>query len=243
MRKLVIDIGNTKSKLGIFEGEDLIFQVSHHELTLSYLNELLTNHSVKNIIYSTVAGMKAEIQEFLHQHHAMMLSTKLSLPFDNQYHTPHTLGRDRIAVVAAAVHLFPTKNCIIIDAGTCITYDWLMANQSYLGGNISPGLEMRLKAMHTFTNALPLSPLQWDGNTIGKSTEGALQNGALWGSVLEMEGIIDWSKSKWKDINVILTGGNADFFANHMKSKIFAIPNLVLIGLNKILDYNVRLEE
>lgn len=243
MSKLIIDIGNTKTKVAIFNEEEIISKEVFEKLTLTSLNAILTNHSIKNVIYSTVVALDKEIKDFFEQQQVIALSADLPLPFENQYGTPKTLGKDRIAAVAAAHYLFPEQNSLIIDAGTCITYDWLINGKQYIGGNIAPGLNMRMKAMHHFTNALPLLDAHWSGSKIGDSTKSAMQNGGMWGTLMEMQGIIDWARSEWEEINVILTGGDTDFFANHLKKEIFARPDLVLFGLNKILDYNVRLEE
>jgi len=243
MSKLIIDIGNTKTKVAVFKGEEIINKVVLEKLTLTSLNDILTNHSIQNIIYSSVVVLDKEIKDFLEQQQAIALSADLPLPFENQYSTPNTLGKDRIAAVAAAHYLFPKQNSLIIDVGTCITYDWLINGSQYIGGNIAPGLNMRMKAMHHFTNALPLLDANWGESKIGDSTKSAMQNGGMWGALMEMQGIIDWTRSEWREINVILTGGDTDFFANYLKKEIFAHPDLVLFGLNKILDYNVRLEE
>ncbi|MEM8526325.1 MAG: type III pantothenate kinase [Bacteroidota bacterium] len=240
---LAIDFGNTCTKLALFEKYELKQKFVLEKLTVNNLNVVLTNHSVKNIIYSSVVQLESELEGFFQRHQALVLTAATPLPFQNQYLTPETLGKDRLAAVAAATHLFPNQTTLIIDAGTCITYDWLIEGRNYIGGNIAPGLQMRLNAMHEFTDALPLVENHWNEQYVGDSTMTAMQNGALLGTLLEVEGIIEWSSSKWKEINVILTGGNTDFFANHLKKKIFASPELVLLGLNKILDHNARLEE
>ncbi len=241
---LSIDIGNTWSKLGFFEGDELRYHAIFEQLTPSNLEAVLANHSIENCIYSTVAGISEEAKAWLEGHfRTLELSTKTRLPFKNKYKTPQTLGKDRLAAVAGAFQLHPKENCLVIDAGTCITYDVLSEKKQYLGGNIAPGLQMRLKAMHEFTDALPLAPLAPIREPIAKSTEQALQNGGLWGAILEMQGVIDWCEEKFGSINVILTGGDANFFANHLKSEIFVHQNLVLLGLNKILHHNVQFLE
>lgn len=240
---LAIDFGNTRTKLALFETYELKHKFVLEKLTIDDLNAILTNHFIENIIYSSVVQLEMDLEDYLKRKNALVLTATTPLPFQNQYRTPATLGKDRLAAVAAATHLFPHQNTLVIDAGTCITYDWLLKGKNYIGGNIAPGLQMRLSAMHEFTDALPLVDNHWNEQYVGDSTTTAMQNGALLGTLLEMEGIIEWSSSKWNEINVILTGGNTDFFANHLKKRIFASPELVLIGLNKILDYNARLEE
>lgn len=239
MTTLAIDFGNTRTKIGIFDEEQLVDKLVFDQLSLTQLNELLTNLSVQQLIYTSVVRLEAELTDFFEQQNwCLQLTPTLKLPFENQYTTPHTLGRDRIAAVAGAVQLFPAQNCLIIDAGTCITYDFLKAGKIYEGGNIAPGLKMRLRAMHEFTAALPLVEVKPIGQKIGNSTTMAIKNGGLWGAVLEMDGIISWAKTDYQQLKVILTGGDSNFFANHLKSKIFAHPDLVLIGLNKILRNN-----
>ena len=241
---LSIDIGNTRSKLGIFEQGELHYKAIFECLTVSNLQAVLANHFIETCIYSTVAGIDADVKSWLdNAYPTLELQSTTRLPFKNKYKTPQTLGKDRLAAVAGALALYPEENCLVIDAGTCITYDILTEKKHYLGGNIAPGLQMRLKAMHEFTNALPLVSLAPLRDPIGKTTEHALQNGGLWGTVLEMQGLIDWCADEFGSINVILTGGDANFFANHLKREIFVHQNLVLLGLNKILNHNVRFLE
>ena len=148
------------------------------------------------------------------------------------------MGRDRIAGVAGAQVLFPNRSCLVIDIGTCVTFDVIDAKGMYLGGNISPGVELRLKAMSTFTARLPLVKRGKLGKLIGNSTTSALQLGATSGTLHEIQNFINEARALYKGLNVILTGGDAHFFAEQLKTKIFVNPNLVLIGLNKILEIN-----
>ncbi len=246
MNHLVIDIGNTRTKIARFEQSILKEKWTLEVLSVPAIQDILTNHSVERIIYSTVAGMDKAVKAYLMAHSfCLELTHKLQFPFKNEYETPHTLGKDRLAGMVGALTLYPNKNCLVIDAGTCITYDFLKAGSIFLGGNISPGLRMRFQAMHHFTEALPLVRIDaFQATTsIGKSTEDALLQGGAKGAIFEMEGIIQWAHHNFYDLNVILTGGDVDFFASYLKNKIFVQPNLVLIGLNKILEYNVRLLE
>ncbi len=168
----------------------------------------------------------------------MLLDHTLNFPFKINYHTPETLGRDRIAGIAGAWKLFKKENTLVGDLGTCNTYDFITKTGKYIGGNIAPGLNMRLVAMDKFTDKLPyVEPISND-HLMGLSTTEALQNGAVKGIILEIEGYIKHLKSEFGPINVILTGGDSAFFAKHFKKKIFAEPNLVLIGLNQILKNN-----
>lgn len=240
MLNLCIDIGNTRIKMGYFAGEQLVDTLTLATQEIDQAKSFLTNQKVKKVIFSTVSGPLPElIEKWLPSKTKVLeLNTETDLPFQVAYQTPQTLGRDRLAAVAGAYALFQETTCLVIDAGTCVTYDVLTAPGVYLGGNISPGWQMRLDAMHHFTAKLPrpdaLAPQKW----IGDTTESALQNGALHGLLWEIEGYIQQIQADFTSINVILTGGDADFFAKKLKSKIFVNQNLVLWGLNKIINYN-----
>jgi type III pantothenate kinase len=242
MSNLAIDIGNSRTKLGVFENDELIAVHTLTHLNLEQLNQLATNHSIGKVIYSTVAGIEDSVEMFLKENFdCLALTAATRLPFANTYSTPTTLGKDRLAVVAGAQKLSTTQNALVIDVGTCVTYDFLQDRDTYIGGNIAPGLTMRLKAMHHFTKALPLVEVENIENRIGKSTVSAMQIGGAWGMVLEIDGVINWALAEFSNLQVFLTGGDAVFFANHLKNKIFLHPNLVLVGLNQILNYNVQL--
>ncbi len=241
---LTIDIGNTRIKLGLFEQEGhLVEQEVWENWGMEELIALATNHRVQNVILSNVGKqVPEEVENFLKSSFFYLeLTAQTPLPFQNAYRTPETLGKDRLAAVAGALDMFPEQHCVVIDAGTCITCDVLRADGVFLGGNISPGLTMRLKAMHQFTAKLPLVKMGETDNLLGYSTESAMRNGAQWGAALEIEGFIAWISEKMQKINVILTGGDAEYFVKSLKSQIFVNPNLVLQGLNKILSYNVEL--
>jgi len=168
----------------------------------------------------------------------MTLSHKTKVPIKNLYGTPKTLGLDRLAVMVAAAVTYPGKSALVIDIGTCMTYDYLEEGKNYLGGNIAPGVELRLKGMHHFTSALPLVDRAFNQEQLGKSTKTALQNGAVWGIKLEIEAFIKTLTKKRGKMVVILTGGDASYFGEQLDSKIFVAPNFLLKGLNAILEYN-----
>lgn len=239
---LTIDIGNSRTKIGLFEAGQLKQMWSWESWRAEELIALATNHRVKNIILSSVAGvLPGEVEEaFSKDYFYLSLNNSTPLPFNNHYRTPETLGKDRLAAVAGALSLFPGQHCLVIDAGTCITFELLTGNGDYLGGNISPGVNMRLKAMHAFTARLPELASGNTENWLGYSTESAMRNGAQWGTVFEIEGFIAQCKTLYYPIHVILTGGDADFLAKMLKSQIFVRSELVLLGLNKILEYNVN---
>jgi len=242
MRNLVIDQGNSKIKYGIFADDVMEQMVSKEVFNCEEILNLATNQGVENIIYSSVAQTLSHNdkgrmeQEF----YFLELTHQLKLPITNAYETPSTLGLDRLAAVVGAYSLFPKQNCLIVDAGTCMTLEILTDDGVYLGGNISPGVRMRLQSMHQFTARLPLVNIgQWNENW-GISTETALQNGGLLGACLEIEGLEKRLRQKWPQLKCLITGGDAELLANQLECKIFVYTNLVLIGLNKILTYNVE---
>ena len=239
---LCLDIGNTRAKIGLFDGPQLVQFWSIPRSEIMDFPRTITNHSIKNVILSTVAqDVGKQISQIWGDRiNFIELDEKTALPIQNTYRTPKTLGKDRIAAVVGATLVGPEGSKLIIDAGTCITFELLQENQIYLGGNISPGIQMRLKAMHQFTARLPELTTGATSSTIGYHTQSAMLNGAQWGTIWEIEGTIDHFAKQFAPLKVILTGGDAIFLAEKMKRKIFVHQHLVLLGLNKILDYNVE---
>ena len=238
---LAIDIGNTRTKLGFFEGETLVRKETLERLSVDEVKSRLYNHSVSACILSSVSETDPGIRELLAlETDFVELTSDTPLPIGNHYATPKTLGKDRLAAAVGAWSFFPGKTCLVIDAGTCITSDVLSEDGIFKGGNISPGIDMRLKAMHTFTARLPLVGRGTTEHWIGTTTTEALQNGAQWGAIWELSALIDRCEAEFGPVEIALTGGDAEFFEKNMKRKIFANPDLVLIGLNKILtNYGV----
>ena len=237
---LIIDTGNTRTKLALFKKEEFIsVQKIKNTAVLTELKLLFKTEAIQNCIISSVAGIPQEILQFLtKQSRLIILDSTTKIPFKNLYKTPKTLGVDRIALMAAAQKNYPHKNVLVIDAGTCITYDFLNDKNEYFGGAIAPGLKMKYKAMHQFTANLPL--LKPKANVkIGNSTKNAMHQGVINGTVLEMEGIIHQYKKNNDNLTVVLTGGDTIFLAKLLKSSIFANPNFLLEGLNHILNYNL----
>ena len=241
MMNLAIDIGNSRTKLGFFVGDDLVEKRTLEHWTPKEIIELATNQAVENVILSNVANrVSTQLVQYLATNYFFIeLNENTALPIANNYQTPQTLGKDRLAAVVGAYQLYPKTNCLVVDAGTCITFDVLTADGIYLGGNIAPGINMRLEAMHQFTANLPKVEKKTSKYWLGRTTEEALVNGGIMGVSLELEGMIRLCREKLGEINVILTGGDAEFLAKTLKSKIFVNQNLVLIGLNKILVHNV----
>jgi type III pantothenate kinase len=235
---LVIDNGNSASKVGIFDHENLVEKRTMPE---EQLRDFLKDKTFNHVIASSVRTEADEILSWSKTEGLKMkLNYRLPLPVKNLYKTPETLGVDRLAAVCGAQQLFEAENCLVIDAGTCITFDFLDRHGVYHGGAISPGLQMRFQALHTLTARLPLiSPVQ-RSPLIGNSTETCIQSGVINGLIAELDGIIHQYESKFNDLQVLLCGGDALFFENKLKASIFASPELVLVGLNSILIYNVN---
>jgi len=231
--------------VGVFEETELIkFVILKERWTLEKAKIFLKKYKIKRVALTSVANMNDQLATYLKRNYFFMdLNAKTALPIQNLYKTPKTLGKDRLAVVVGATELFPAKSCLVIDAGTCITNDFIDADGNYHGGNIIPGVEMRFKAMNTFTARLPLLKRRKVESFVGNDTKSSMRTGSQWGAVFEMEGFIKQYRKKFGRLNVILTGGDADFFANRLKTKIFVNQYLVHIGLNKILNYNVQLLE
>ena len=234
---LCIDIGNSSCKVGIFKYKRIV----HLErLPLDNLGDalmrLIDSFEITACMICSTRKMKKSLQRKIASRvECLVLTHKLKLPITIKYKTPSTLGTDRIAAVVGAYMQNPGKDHLIIDAGTCITYDLVDRSGQYLGGNIAPGVEMRIRAMHDYTAKLPLVEMKLNPDYVGNSTTTALQNGAVWGTLFEIEAFIKRVKSTYRRINITLTGGNAEFLAENLKTKIFVSPNLVLTGLNELL--------
>ncbi|MGK0389092.1 MAG: type III pantothenate kinase [Maribacter sp.] len=236
---IAIDIGNTRMKVGLFERDDLIHDMNIANDDINALIVYLNKHQVEKVILSSTAIVAEELEEYLkQQYHYIRLSTTTPVPIQSTYTTPKTLGKDRVAAVIGAASLFPKKDCLVIDAGTCITYDLINANNVYLGGNIAPGISMRLRAMDEFTAALPLVSKQHPDTDRGYSTETAIRNGAVWGTALEVQGFIQRFDQQTETLTTILTGGDASLLDKLINWNTCVESHLVLIGLNKILEYN-----
>lgn len=234
-----IDIGNTKVKLGLFEEDKLVAFKTFNEL--KELADEIKKSAVSKVIISSVREDDELVKNLLDlKIEPFFLSYQTPVPFKNNYQSP-TLGLDRIAVVAGAQALFPNKHTLAIDLGTCITYDFLEAGTQYWGGAISPGMHMRFKALHNFTARLPLINPEHHVDVIGNSTENSIQSGVVHGVSGEIGAFINTYKEKFNPLNVIITGGDAKYFESKIKATIFAIPELVLVGLNAILRHNASI--
>lgn len=233
---LVIDIGNTSIKAGLFK-KDLLSQ-SFLVKDKQELYGIVARHNGE-IIISNVADQSITGKILTLKPQTMVLSTNIKLPFSIKYKTPHTLGLDRIAACCGAMCV-TTLPCLVVDIGTCITLDGLNHNYEFIGGNISPGPALRFKAMNNFTSALPLEELNDESSVLGTSTQEAIQSGVKFGIIHEILGTLKELRSQDSRYQLVLTGGYSSFFDSKLKEDIFAEPNLVLLGLNRILNYNVK---
>ena len=237
--RLLIDSGNTRVKYVVSnQGQWLETGVVEE---LSTLEEKLRAKypALQQLIYSDVRGEHtAEKWQAYFPNFNVHALKSLPFPFESNYATPATLGDDRLALVAAAVKKYPKQNCLIIDAGSCLTFDLLTAKGVYLGGAISPGIQMRFKALHTFTGKLPLCAPEEQNNAVGTSTQEAIATGVMQGVIYEIEGQINQLSQKYTPLTVILTGGDALHLSKTVKNTIFAEPNFLAEGLDYILEYN-----
>ncbi len=233
---LLIDSGNTFTKFALCDEQKILRIMPLKELQdLEKINE---QYSPGSVIISSVNKQTSEILALFPSAHKIVLDSATPVPIKNLYKTPATLGMDRLADVIGASALFPDQACLCIDAGTCLTYDFIDEHARYYGGSISPGLEMRFKALHTFTARLPLIQKQENTVLTGDTTESAILSGVQLGAVKEIEGIINEYQTICKDLKIIITGGDAAFFESRIKDTIFAAPDLLFLGLKRILEYN-----
>jgi type III pantothenate kinase len=239
---LCIDWGNTHIKAAIFNDDALQKQfVFSQEAALENVSGILDSYKPSKGILSSVVHHSDELDHLLKSKikSAIKLDSYTRLPINNAYLSGDTLGADRIALVCGAHATFPQKNNLVVSLGTCITYNLMQKNKTFRGGAISPGLYMRLKSMHTFTDKLPDIGLEGELLLLGYDTPSCMRSGAVFGMACEIDGMINEYENQYPDFNAILTGGDAPYFASKIKSKIFADPDLLLKGLNLILNYNV----
>lgn len=236
---LIIDEGNTRIKLAVFNEDELIeFQYASVKNCPEITSEILRKHKIEAVILSSVTDKINLFFDDLELKKKVKLSYLTKLPFKIDYETPKTLGVDRIALVAAAWKKFPKENSLIIDAGTCLTYDFVDAFGSYHGGAIAPGIEMRFKSMHDYTQKLPeLKNPNKNVSLIGKNTQQSMESGVLNGIAFEILGSIQSYQQKNKNVNIILTGGDALSLEKQLKNEIFVDLDFLLKGLNEILKF------
>ncbi len=237
---LIIDIGNTTAKLAAFDGDEPIGLVRTDNMTLEALPAFARKYKFERGIVSSVIGFTPQVEEMIHglAFPVLRFTPDTPIPLRNLYRTPRTLGADRLAAAVGAYARFPGRNLLIIDAGTCLTYEFVGGDGTYRGGNIAPGLQMRLKALHTFTARLPQVTPDGPAPAIGEDTETAIRAGVMQGIRFEIEGYIAHYREKDPTLLVFLTGGEDLYFDEQIKSSIFADKFIVPRGLNTILRYN-----
>jgi len=239
---LIFDIGNSQIKIGIYENQALLLRQNfkEEEISTKLARMLKEFNSADKAIISSVKDIPNELFIELKKINTefIILDEKTRIPIKNLYQNPETLGKDRIAAAIGAKYLFPNTNILVIDAGTAITYDIVTEKGEYLGGNISPGLMMRFKSLNKFTGKLPLVEPNFNVPLYGKNTYEAIEAGVQNGILFEMNAFIKVMSHKFSNLKIVITGGDAFYFENKLKKSIFAEPNLVLLGLNSILEYN-----
>ena len=237
---LIIDIGNTAAKVALFDGGEMVEVLTESNQSLDCLEALCAKYPVEQGIVATVIDLSERVLAALVAlpFPLLWLDSKTPLPVTNLYETPETLGYDRMAAVVGANEQYPRRDILVIDAGTCITYEFIDSKGQYHGGNISPGMQMRFKALNQFTGRLPLIDSNGRKLPMGRDTETAIRAGVLKGMEYEISGYSESMKHKYPELLVFLTGGDDFSFDSSVKSIIFADRFLVLKGLNRILNYN-----
>jgi type III pantothenate kinase len=240
---LIIDIGNSQTKVAIFNNHKILKNIIVDEFNPQLLYELKGQYpELSQSILCSVAGRDEKLTELLKKEFSLFIELNYltPIPIENLYESKESLGQDRLAAAVGANYLFPGSDLLVIDAGTAISYDVIDSQNRYLGGNISPGLETRFRSLHEFTQKLPLIEIADQWPLIGKSTEEAIRAGVQWGVLSEMDAMIDKIRDQYVDCKVILTGGDSFFFDQKLKNTIFVMYELTLLGLNRILEYNAE---
>lgn len=236
--KLIIDIGNTNAKIALFDGKNFFSAKKLQEFSLNNIINFTSNYKIVSTIISTVKTVNDELLKISKYFNAVILNKEILIPIKNKYKSLDTLGNDRLAGVVGANALWPKKNLLVIDAGTCLTIDLISADGEYIGGRISPGIKMRFLSLNTFTDKLPLLKLEKSTPFIGDDTISSIISGVQQGILDEIKSAISDYRAQFSELIVIVTGGDCFYFEKELKKSIFAEPNLVLIGLNEILDFN-----
>lgn len=240
---LVVDIGNTRIKCAVYEVDTLLhsFVFESGEAENNFKKILSSHQNITDLVVSSVGNeLDFDLNSLSKKINIHYISNLDSFPFQNKYATPKTLGIDRMILAAGATLLFPNQNRLIIDAGTCITYDFVDKNNNYWGGAISPGFRLRYESLHQFTAKLPLLTLEEPTGLVGNSTNQSIHSGVVNGVICEIDGIIDSYKQQNENFTIILTGGDAVFLAKRLKNTIFANSNFLLESLNQFFQYKIN---
>ncbi|MNF27873.1 Type III pantothenate kinase [compost metagenome] len=240
---LTIDVGNTRIKGAVFEDnvllEGFVFMKTEHEKNIQ--NILKKYEKITHLVVASVGYLEKD--SFLHYNNSLkvhFISHNDPFPFINHYATPQTLGIDRMVLAAGATIQFPKQNRLVIDVGTCVTYDFIDDKDVYLGGAIAPGLRLRYESLHNYTAKLPLLESKSPDSFIGRSTAESIHSGVVNGFVYEIDGFIDEYKAHYSNFIIILTGGDTDFLAKRLKNTIFANSNFLLESLNQTFQYKIK---
>ena len=238
---LVIDIGNSKVKFFLFENNKTIHkEICDHPDFRKKLDSISDRNSIKNVITSSVSNNHDQyiIESLNNSKYICLSNDNLLIPFINNYKTKNSLGQDRIALVSSAIYNYPNQDNLIIDLGTCITYDFVDSNKIYHGGAISPGIQLRYSSLNTQTSNLPLLEFEETENLIGSTTNESIHSGIYNGVIAEVNNYIDILKKEHPKLNVIIVGGFSKFLLNRIKNAIFADQDFLAQGLNYIINYN-----
>ncbi len=236
MKTLCLDFGNSRMKAasftnGIFESETIVSSFDE-------LNQLLNEHPSEQRILASVLELDQQALDRMKANRVHILGPTSRLNFKIAVQKPDTIGADRLALMASAAQRFSKQHTLVIALGTCITYNFLDANDNFLGGSISPGMQMRFRALHEQTAKLPLVQDDWNIPAIGYDTKTNLQTGVILGMTHEIDGFIDWYRNRYPEINLVLTGGHCMHFAGRLKNRIFADPNFLYQGLYALSQLN-----
>jgi type III pantothenate kinase len=242
MMNLILDFGNTCKKLAIVSDKKTVFSITQSHIDIDDIVNIEEKYKIRNAILSSVINNTQIIENYLADKYLFVkLSDKTPLPIKNAYKTKHTLGSDRLACAVAAQNYFPEENVLVLQLGTCITSDFITDKGVYMGGSISPGMGMRFKALHHFSDKLPLMEYQNIDYITGQSSEESILSGVIHGIIAECNYLIANYKSKYPCLKTIVTGGDLKIFEEVIKGEIIAFANLVISGLDLILDYNMKM--
>jgi type III pantothenate kinase len=239
---LVIDFGNTHKKLALFNAGELVLVQQYTTISKEIIERFIEEHpGITSGILSSVIDHANDIPAYLSRTMFFIeLDEHTPVPVTNRYSTQNSLGKDRLAAAVAGATLFPGENILIINTGTALTFDFVNAQGEYLGGAISPGMQMRFNALHTFTDKLPLLSYQESVRLVGPDTHGSILSGVIHGITAEIEGISARYEEEYPGLKIILSGGDLNYFVKRLKISIFALPNIVIHGLQQILSFNVN---
>ena len=239
MITVCFDFGNTRLKYAVFKDRSFEYEAVLPDSEAATIESLMEEIQPAKTILSSVIEHDKKIEEVLSSYSRFhLLSDKTKLPFTATVTRPETIGADRLALSAAAVEFFSGKHNLVVGSGTCITYNFIDKYRQFLGGGISPGMEMRLKSLRDYTAKLPLVKADWNFPLVGYDTRTNITSGVILGMAKEIDGIIDAYSERYTNFNVLLTGGDSPYFAQLMKNKIFADPQLIYKGLYAISEYN-----